>query len=177
MKSRGLGCLETAALAVFALLLGAFTASTVLRHVDLAPTPPPTTTDEDSLGPRTPPLERSTIRVEVRNGSGRAGAAGHLTELLRREGFDVVDFGNAERFDHARTIVIDRGGQPSEAREVAAALHGAPVVSQPDSTLLLDVTVIVGRDFQRLAPPPTRRPADAPPVWRRWLERIEGIWR
>lgn len=167
------GCLETVGIAVFALLLGAFAASTLIRHADRSGDSPAV----EGVAPSRvmPPEERARIRVEVRNGSGEPGAAGRMTDFLRSAGFDVVDFGNADRFDHERTVVVDRVGDPRRAREVAAALQGVPIRTDPDSSLILDATVLVGADLEevlaRVAEERGRRGG-----WRRWLDRIPWPW-
>jgi hypothetical protein len=168
---RGGGRLETAAIVVFALVLGAFGASTWMRHVG-PQTPSPGASSGDSLAP--PPVERARIRVQVRNGSGIPGAAADVTEFLRDAGFDVVDFGNAEEFNEPRTVVIDRVGAPARAREVAAALRGVPIRSAVDTTLYLDVTVLVGRDAPDLLAGGDGEPERG---WRGWLDRVRGVWR
>lgn len=169
---RAAGCVETLGIVVFALVIGAFAASTVLRHLDGVRTPEidPGTTDP------APPLSRARIRIEVRNGSGTVGAAERVTELLRRRGFDVVDFGNADRFDHERTVVLDRIGRPEYAREVAAAFQGLPIESAPDSNLYLDVTVRIGRDLEEVLARADEEAAEGE-GWRRWLDRIPGLDR
>jgi hypothetical protein len=172
MLRRAAGCLETLAIAVFALVIGAFSASTVLRHMDPAGPPEIEPGAVDSV----PSLSRARIRIEVRNGSGKAGAAERVTELLRRRGFDVVDFGNADRFDHQRTVVLDRIGRPEYAREVAAAFQGLPIESAPDSSLYLDVTVRIGRDLEQVLDRADEEAAEGG-GWRRWLGRIPGLDR
>jgi hypothetical protein len=97
-----------------------------------------------------------------------------VTEYLRDAGFDVVDFGNAEEFDEPRTVVIDRVGAPHRAREVAAALRGVPIRSAVDTTLYLDVTVLVGRDAPRLL---SGGDGEEERGWRGWLRRLRGVWR
>jgi len=87
------------------------------------------------------------VRVEVLNGAGRPGLAREATERLRDRGFDVVYFGNARGFGRDSSIVLDRVGKEETARAVAAALGITVVGSEPDSTLLLDVTVILGKDW------------------------------
>ena len=143
------GCLETAAIVVFALVLGAFAASTWMRHVGGEEGRPPTVENGDSLSP--PPVERARIRVQVRNASGIPGAAAHITEYLRDAGFDVVDFGNAEESDRSKTIVIDRLGSPGRAREVAAALQGVPIQSAIDKAVATAIasTRVSSRKSQR----------------------------
>lgn len=172
MLRRAAGCLETVGIAVFALVIGAFAASTVLRHLDGVGAPEVETGAPDSM----PPVSRARIRIEVRNGSGSAGAAERVTEFLRGRGFDVVDFGNADRFDHERTVVVDRIGRPEYAREVAAAFQGLPIESAPDSSLYLDVTVRIGRDLEEVLGRADETPGEEG-WWRRWLDRIPGLDR
>ena len=169
------GCLETAALVLFAIVLGAFAASTWMRHLGGGEEGAGTQSAEpaDSVSPARS-LERARIRVQVRNGSGIPGAAGEVTEYLRDAGFDVVDFGNAEEFDEPRTVVIDRVGARDRALEVAAALRGVPVRSDVDTTLYLDVTVLVGRDAEELLEGGRAGSRDTP-GWRRWLRRVRGL--
>jgi hypothetical protein len=86
------------------------------------------------------------IRVEVLNGSGvnRAGLA--VAEDLRERGFDVVDIRNADRSDYAQTVVLDRVGVPEYALAVASEIGVGNTLEEPNGGLLLEVTVILGRD-------------------------------
>jgi len=85
--------------------------------------------------------------VEVLNGSRRAGAARAATRMLRREGLDVVFFGNADRaVDSTRVIV--RRGDPGRGREVRIALGIGQILVEPDTLRRVDVTVILGPDFR-----------------------------
>jgi hypothetical protein len=92
------------------------------------------------------------IRVEVLNGSGIGGLAREATHRLRADGFDVVFFGNATRFDHGRSVVLDRTGDTVAARSVANALGIDSIGSTPDARLLLDVTVVLGSDWPPAIP-------------------------
>ncbi|CAN5243993.1 hypothetical protein BH18GEM1_BH18GEM1_07300 [soil metagenome] len=169
-RGPGRGCLDTGAIALFALLLGAFAASTLLRHAD--PGGRADTRAHDPLVREPPPVARARIRIEVRNGSGVRGAAERTTALLRREGFDVVDFGNAERFDYDHTVVIDRSGKTGFASEVAVALQGVPIRTAPDSTLYLDVTVLIGGDLPAVLGERQDRSRASRGGWRGWLKRV-----
>lgn len=164
---RIVGCLETVGIALLALVIGAFAASTFMRHVDRREIPDFGPGVEDTV----PPVSRTRIRVEVRNGAGLPGAAERVTGLLRRRGFDVVDFGNADRFDHERTHVLDRIGHPGYARDVAAVLRGVPIESAPDSSLYLDVTVMIGHDLEEVM----ERAAPEGDESSGWRRRIEGM--
>jgi hypothetical protein len=107
----------------------------------------PSTPEEvpDLPAAKAAPGER--VRVEVLNAAGVPGLARTVTRALRERGFDVVYFGNARGFSPDTTLVIDRVGREEVARDVAAALEVENVRSLPDSTLLLEVTVVVGRDW------------------------------
>lgn len=94
------------------------------------------------------------VRVEVLNGAGKSGLARDATQHLRVDGFDVVYFGNAASFDDGPSVVLDRVGDPARAHAVAASLGIDSVASAPDSTLLLDVTVVLGHDWPPRAPEP-----------------------
>lgn len=96
----------------------------------------------------------SRIRVEVLNGAGRPGLARRAMERLRARGFDVVYFGNASAFGQDSSVVLARGGRLADAAEVAKALGIPAVKSAPDSTLLLEVTVLLGDDW----PPTSHKP-------------------
>jgi hypothetical protein len=109
--------------------------------------------------PRIGPVEiavpgRDAIRVEVLNASGVPGVARRGTERLRSRGFDVVYYGNASGFSPESSVVIDRAGNTAAADSVAGALGLRSVRVNPDSTLYLDVTVVLGRDWDGEQPGP-----------------------
>jgi hypothetical protein len=92
------------------------------------------------------------VRVQVLNATATRGLAQRATEVLRDKGFDVVEIGNnRERFDS--TMVLDRSSHPDWARRVAAAMGGATVVTRPDSSRYLDITVLVGATWRPPAEP------------------------
>ena len=89
------------------------------------------------------------IKVEVLNATKTKGLARRATLYLRDRGFDVVGSGNMTE-QRTTTIVYDRSSHPEWARLVARAMN-APVVSRPDSSRYLDVTVLLGANWR---PPP-----------------------
>ena len=75
--------------------------------------------------------------------------ARRATLFLRDHGFDVVGSGtNTEQ--RATTVVYDRSGHPDWAARVGRAMN-APMVTLPDSSRYLDVTVVLGANWR---PPP-----------------------
>jgi hypothetical protein len=89
----------------------------------------------------------ATGRIEVLNASGRSGLARAATGRLRDGGFDVVHFGNAAGFSGDSSIVITRTADDTVARAVARHLGIELVQAGPDTSLLVDATVILGRDW------------------------------
>lgn len=97
------------------------------------------------------------VVVEVLNGTDVDGLAREVARRLRRQGIDVVYFGSGNRTDLDSTRIMIRRGDTTVARPIREALGLGRVASELDPSLLLDASVIVGRD---LAPVPSqgRRP-------------------
>ena len=106
--------------------------------------PSESTVPDDARAP-----EGVRIKVEVLNATKTRGLARKATDFLRDRGFDVVGSGN-DAEPRAKTVVYDRSSHPEWARLVGRAMN-APVVSRPDSSRYLDVTVLIGADWR---PPP-----------------------
>lgn len=101
---------------------------------------------------QTTELIGSIIQLEVLNGCGESGIANNFTSHLRNNGFDVVEVGNFERFDVEKTFVISRSSSPNNARRVANALGISEqnIIREESSDFYLDVTVVLGKDYQTL---------------------------
>jgi hypothetical protein len=106
--------------------------------------PPPPPEPRQRASPIPSPEHRVT--VEVLNGSRRAGAAGAATRMLRRQGLDVVFFGNADDTADSTRVIVRRG-VPGHGREVRQALGVGRIVVEPDTFRRVDVSVILGPDF------------------------------
>lgn len=91
-------------------------------------------------------------QVEVLNGCGVSGVAALTHAYLRRFGFDVVNVENAAAFDYEETIVIDRGGDEQVARRLARIIGTENIIRQVRPDLMLQVTVILGADYEDLNP-------------------------
>jgi len=91
-------------------------------------------------------------QVEILNGCGVSNVAAQAHEYLKRLGFDVVNVENASAFDYERTLVIDRGGDKGIAIRIARFLDTENVIRQVRPELMLQVTVILGKDYRTLKP-------------------------
>ena len=92
------------------------------------------------------------IRVQVLNATRTRGLARRATMHLRDRGFDVVEMGT-DPTAHDSTMVLDRSGHPEWARLVARALGATQVLSRPDTSRYLDVTVLLGGSWRPPAEP------------------------
>jgi LCP family protein required for cell wall assembly len=93
---------------------------------------------------------RGRSTVEVWNASDKPQAAKVVMNLLRKDGFDVVKIGDFSTRQN-QTLVVDRSGDLRPSQAVADALKAgvtAEVVSRPEPTLHVDVSVIIGNDYQ-----------------------------
>jgi hypothetical protein len=102
------------------------------------------------------PAREHRILVEVLNATGRPGLARSATRALRRQGLDVIFFGNADGASGLdSTQVIARRGDRGAAETVAKLLGQGGVRIQADTFRGVDVTVLLGGDY--------RPPADGHP--------------
>lgn len=92
------------------------------------------------------------LQIDVLNGCGQAGIGEKFTDFLRQQKFDVINTGNFVSFDVENTIVVDRKGNPENALRVARSLGltRESVVQNINKDYLIDVTVIIGRDYKEL---------------------------
>jgi polyisoprenyl-teichoic acid--peptidoglycan teichoic acid transferase len=107
----------------------------------------------------------ATLRVDVENGSGVAGAARHVATILRQAGFTIGDVGDADRSDYSATEIHEHSSVTFAGARVREALpptmREALVVPDPSSsaspaataTTTSDVTVIVGTDITKSTVP------------------------
>ena len=89
----------------------------------------------------------SRVRVQVLNGSDKPGLARLATDQLRAAGYDVVGLGNA-RSSVMTSLVLDRVGNRALAEGVAQALGITRVETRPDTSLYLEVTVVLGPEWR-----------------------------
>ncbi|MBC7238053.1 MAG: LCP family protein, partial [Chloroflexi bacterium] len=114
---------------------------------ELFPAPVPQTVPSPSLARAQ--LMSEGARISLQNGTLTPGLAQETAEALREKSFNVVRYDNADRFDHAETIIV----QYSEARYTVEALaselgvkpeniHKAEPID-PE----IDILIILGRDY------------------------------
>lgn len=110
---------------------------------------------ESTKIPLIEPAASEIIQLEVLNGCGVTGVADRVTDYLRNKNFDVVYTDNFSSFDVQESSVIDRTGNIANAKKVAGSLgitRPEMVFTQVNESDLLDVQVIIGKDYIKLNP-------------------------
>jgi len=93
-----------------------------------------------------------SLEVEVLDGAGSMRAAQQMTNILRAQGYDVVEMKRNNGEIEDRTFIFDRSGNLDAARKLATSLGVSQdkVFQKIDRTLYLDITVVMGKDYSRL---------------------------
>lgn len=111
-----------------------------------SPTEKPTSTPTP-----TPSFKKETLKIMVLNGSGTAGKAGEMRDILKEKGYSEILTGNAASFDFKNTEIQvkddQKGAADSVIKDLATEVKITKVTSlKKDSAS--DLTLIVGDDFK-----------------------------
>jgi LCP family protein required for cell wall assembly len=90
-----------------------------------------------------------SARLAVLNGAGVEGLAGRTAQFLEGQGLNVVEIGNADRLDYARTLIIDYTGNPYTRQYLMSLsnLTESQILSQSDPNSEVDIALILGSDW------------------------------
>ncbi|HEX9016973.1 MAG TPA: LCP family protein [Chloroflexota bacterium] len=95
-----------------------------------------------------PAVKSEGAKIEVINGTGKAGLATRTGEFLSTHGFDVVKVSTGDRADYAKTMIVVTGGAQRTAGLLASTLGVAPGSIAPGATSSgPEIRVILGSDF------------------------------
>lgn len=112
------------------------------------PTAVPTTKSINPVDASTG-LDRSTLSVEVQNGSGEAGVAGKAADVLRGFGYKISGTGNADNFDYQNTTVRVKSTKSNFLALLKKDLGFSYTVGSTsadlDSSSTADALVIIGK--------------------------------
>ena len=95
-------------------------------------------------------LAAEGAKIIVHNGSTVGNLATRTSAFLKEQGLQVVEFGNAERFDYPTTIIVDYTGKEYTVQYLARLLNITENNIQPftGSYSEIDIRLIIGADFQ-----------------------------
>jgi LCP family protein required for cell wall assembly len=95
-------------------------------------------------------LAEEGAKIIVHNGSTAGNVAAKTSAFLQEHGLQVVEFGNAERFDYDTTLIVDYTGKEYTIQYLAHLLDIPQNNIQPftGSYSEIDILLIIGADFQ-----------------------------
>jgi LCP family protein required for cell wall assembly len=127
--------------------------------VQAAPTPtPPPPTPTPTLAPEEiaamQELAREGARIAVQNGTSEPNYAARVAAMLMEQGYQVVEFGDAERLDYVGTVVVDYTGKTFTLEQLIQLFQVQPdnIRSSPNPRSGIDIRVIVGEEFRLVLP-------------------------
>ncbi|MCL4459292.1 MAG: LCP family protein [Chloroflexi bacterium] len=91
-------------------------------------------------------LRKEAARVEVWNGTNRNGLAAAVAEVLKRQGYNIVNVAQADRSDYRETIILDHTDKRYTVEQLATLLHisKANIRTSSDISPNSDIVVILG---------------------------------
>jgi hypothetical protein len=95
-------------------------------------------------------LAAEGAKIIVHNGSTLGNVAAQTSAFLKERGFQVVEFGNAERFDYPATMIVDFTGKEYTIQCLARLLNISEnnIQKYTGSYSEVDIRLIIGADFQ-----------------------------
>jgi hypothetical protein len=116
-------------------------------------TPSPTPTEK-------PKIDKTTVKIQVTNGTGTPGQAGKAVEALKTAGFSAenIKTGNAKEFDTTVTTISYKAGFEDVATDISDALKPTfdeiKIESSPlDESSDFDIVVVTGgKLYETVAP-------------------------
>ena len=97
-------------------------------------------------------LAADLSRVQVLNGNGVPGIGVDVAEKLVGNGYQITLSGNADRLDYFKTRIVTYDSSPeglAAARQAQALLGAGTVQVSSQGQGIVDLTIVVGRDFLR----------------------------
>jgi len=135
---------------VLFILISRISAGNFLARIVATPTPTITPTQTPSPTP-TPSFKKEALKIKILNGSGIAGKAVEVRDILKEKKYQEIVTGNADTFDYEITEI-----QVKESTEAAADMIKNDLKENTNSfkesvleeSASADVIIIVGKDFK-----------------------------
>jgi hypothetical protein len=130
--------------------------------VVVLPTPTPTQPTPPTATPTLAPVQIEGLqqlaeegaRIAVQNGTSEPNFAARVAAKLMEQGFQVVEFGDADRTDYPSTVVVDYTGKTFTLERLVEQFQVMPenVRRSPNLRSEIDIRVVVGQDSVLLFP-------------------------
>jgi len=102
---------------------------------------------ETIASPETGGEDTLTVTMEILNGTSVDGLAGRTEVLYESFGFEVISVRNADHDRYLNTVILDRKGKFRAAERASDVIRCSRVYSRLDPESNVDVTLILGKDF------------------------------
>jgi LCP family protein required for cell wall assembly len=128
------------------------TVEPVVEELFTSPTSP---TPPSSPQPQVVPVEQidrlaqEGAKIVVQNGTPTGNLAAQTAAFLKEQGYHVVEFSDADRFDYPQSIIIDYTGKEYTIQSLAVLFNVTPenIRRSPNLKSEVDIRLIVGQDF------------------------------
>ena len=135
--------------AIGAIIIAMSRGSIKMPTIGITPTPTPTEQPMPTATP-TPAVDKTTLNIQVLNGSGIAGEANKMKALLEEKGYTVEGTGNAKSYEYEQTEIQVTADNEAFISILTADLAGSYVVGSTAATLKdtlqYNAVVIVGKE-------------------------------
>ncbi len=116
------------------------------------PTPTPTLAPVQIEGLQR--LAEEGARIAIQNGTSEPNFAARVAAILMEQGFQVVEFGDADRTDYPNTVIVDYTSKAYTLERLIDMFQVTPenVRYSPNLRSQVDIRIVVGQDFLLLLP-------------------------
>ena len=119
------------------------------EDTDISPTEKPKEESTSSSVDKTTGLDRADLSVAVQNGSGEAGVASEMSDILAGLGYSITSTGNADNFDYSDITIQVKESQedflPVLRKDLAGSYTIGSATADLPSSASYDALVIVGQ--------------------------------
>ncbi len=94
-------------------------------------------------------LAQEGAKIVVQNGTPTGNLAAQTATFLKKQGYHVVEFSNADRFDYPQSIIIDYTGKEHTIQSLVVLFNVTPenIRRSPNLKSEVDIRLIIGQDF------------------------------
>jgi len=95
-------------------------------------------------------LAEEGARIAIQNGTLEPNFAARVAAMLMEQGYQVVEFGDADRMDYPSTVIVDYTGKTFTLERLIDLFKVTPdnVRHSPNLRSQIDIRIIVGQDFR-----------------------------
>ena len=91
--------------------------------------------------------KNSGMKLEILNGNAMSGIAHRIAKDLELQGFEIVNIGNADRFDYEKTKIIVYSKKVNLDDEFKKLFNDFEIVKENQTNTNLDLVIILGKDM------------------------------